>query len=168
MQTSPSAESPEISYQTSAYQIPARVLIRIWWRRLMFSPRVLVAVSVCTLIGAGCLALPDDLRLFSILPLFIAFMTPINAHRSLAKSVHCEPQWTDPRTLDFSASRLIFTGPDWRNEMAWSRFKGFSEDTGYFYLHLRYEPLVSVIPKSAFTPGEQEKFRECAKARYAR
>jgi hypothetical protein len=37
--------------QKVSYQVPRNVLIRIWWRRVMLQPRMLIAVAV--LIGAS-------------------------------------------------------------------------------------------------------------------
>jgi hypothetical protein len=46
--------------------------------------------------------------------------------------------------------------------LPWTTFKGFSEDPTYFYLHLTDTGFASIIPKTAFTPESQQKFREYA------
>ncbi len=102
---------------------------------------------------------------FVLLALFI--LSPINIYRVLAKAVDGNSQFTDPKTLEFSSTRLVITGPNWKSELSWTTFRGFSEDATYFYLHLSDNRIVSVIPKSAFTPESQQKFREYAKAGHA-
>ena len=154
--------APEASQRTTAYQIPRAVLIRAWWTRLMFSRRTLLALSIWTAIAISCLFLPGDLRFMAILPIIFLLIAPINVYQLYARSVDSEPQLTDQKVLEFNASRLAFTGLDWRNEMTWNRFKGLSEDAEYFFLEMRSSRLAVVIPKNAFTADQQRLFREHA------
>ena len=111
--------------------------------------------------------LPGDLRLLAVLPVVFLLLAPLNVYQLYARSVDGEPQLTDQKTLEFSFSRLAFTGPDWRNEMTWKRFKRFSEDAEYFFLDLPHSSLAVIIPKSAFTPEQQRTFRQYAGNRNA-
>lgn len=92
---------------------------------------------------------------------------PIVLYRAIAKAVDNDRIWTDPKTLEFGPSQLVATGPNWKTEMPWTQFKGFSEDDTYFYLHLSDNGITSVIPKSAFSSDQQEHFRQYAQTRNA-
>lgn len=92
---------------------------------------------------------------------------PIAQYRAIAKAVDNDRTWTDPKTLDFSPSQLVLTGPNWKTEMPWTRFRGFSEDATYFYLHLSDNGIASLIPKSAFSPEQRQRFRQYAQIRNA-
>src|SRR6266852_3044612 len=74
---------------------------------------------------------------------------------------------TGSKTLEFSSSRLITTGPNWKSELPWTTFRGFSVVATYFYHKLSDNGIASVLPKSAFTPESQQLFREYAKAGHA-
>jgi len=128
----------------------------------MLSRRTLIALTIWALMAVACMFLPGDLRLLAVLPVVFLLLAPLNVYQLYAKSVDCEPQLTDQKTLEFSLSRLAFIGPDWKNEMTWKRFEGFSEDSEYFLLLLRHSGLAVIIPKSAFTPEQQQIFRQYA------
>ena len=162
----PPKESSEIIHRTVAYQVPRGALIWTWWNRLMSSPRTLIVLSIWAVMAVGCLFLPGDLRFLAVLPTVFLLLAPINVYQLYAKSVDGEPQLTDQKTLEFSRSRLAFGGPDWRNEMSWTRFRRLSEDPEYFFLELRRSNLAVVIPKTAFTPEQQQSFREYAAIHY--
>jgi hypothetical protein len=51
--------------------------------------------------------------------------------------------------------------------MPWTRFKRFSEDATYFYLDLSQNGIGSVVPKSAFSREQLEKFREYERSQIA-
>lgn len=152
-----------LNYRTTPYRVPRRVLIWIGWRRIIRARRTLLALSIWLALGVGCLFLPGGLRVLAAVPLLLVAIAPLNVLQLCAKSVDAEPQLTDEKTLEFSRTHLAFTGPDWRNEMTWTRFKGLSEDPAHFFLDLRRSNLAVVIPKSAFTPDLEQAFRECAK-----
>ena len=134
----------------------------------MFRPRIIVSEIVLTVLGVGCcFMLPDSVGYLGIFLLGLATFMPINIYRALAKAVDGNSQWTDRKTVEYNASNLVVTGPDWRNETTWSRFKGFSEDALYFYLPISDNGIAAIFPKSAFTPDQQQKFRQCANKRTA-
>jgi hypothetical protein len=158
---------PLQSTQKVSYQVPRDVLTRILWRRMMLRPRRLLFSPVILLIGVSFFFIwPDDLLVGAIFLMFLVFM-PIAQYRAIAKAVGNDRTWADPKTLEFSSSQLVLTGPDWKSEMPWSRFIGFSEDPAYFYLHLSDTGVASVIPKSAFSSEQQQLFRQYAKTRNA-
>jgi hypothetical protein len=129
---------------------------------MMLRPRRLVFTAVILLVGISFFFLwPDDMFVGLIFLLFLVFM-PIVQYRALAKAIDNDRMLTDPKTLEFGRSQLVVTGPNWKNEMTWSRFKGFSEDAIYFYLHLSDNGIASVIPKSAFSAEQQQLFRQYA------
>jgi hypothetical protein len=109
---------------------------------------------------------PDDVFVGLIFLSFLVFL-PIAQYRVIAKAVDNDRMLTDPRTLEFSPTQLVVAGPNWRTEMPWTRFRGFSEDAAYFYLHLSDNGIASVLPKSAFSAEQQERFREYAQTRNA-
>jgi len=133
----------------------------------MLSRRTLIALTIWALIAVACMFLPGDLRLLAVLPVVFLVFAPLDVYQLYAKSVDCEPQLTDQKTLEFSLSRLALIGPDWRNEMTWKRFNGFSEDAEYFFLNLRHSALAVIIPKHALNAEQQQIFREYAGNRNA-
>jgi hypothetical protein len=147
------------------YQVPRNILIWIWWRRMLLRPRRLVSVALCAVAAVLIhFAKPDfDVLVIAFICTLVVAM-PFNLYRVLAKAIDENHQHTDPKTLEFSESRLILTGPDWRSELPWTTFCGFSEDASYFYLHLSDNGLASVLPKEAFSTQQQQRFRECAKS----
>ena len=153
--------------QRISYQVQRDVLIRIWWRRMMLRPRRLLISAIILLVGISLFFLyPDDVFVGLIFLLFLIFM-PIAQYRVIAKAVDNDRMLTDPKTLEFSPTQLVVTGPNWKSELPWTRFLGFSEDAAYFYLHLSDNGIASVIPKSAFSAEQQQRFREYAQTRIA-
>lgn len=151
--------------ETVSYQVPRDVLIRIWWRRVMLRPRRLIPAAIIFCFGIACFFLwPNNLLLGVIFLSFLVWM-PIAMYRAIGRAVDNDQTLTDSKTLDFSSSGLVLTGPNWKTEMPWTRFKGFSEDATYFYLHLSANGIASVIPKSAFSVEQQQRFRQYAQER---
>jgi hypothetical protein len=134
---------------------------------MMLRPRRLAFIATLVLASALCIFLFQDMQYVGFACLGILVAMPIVLYRAVAKAVDNDKIWTDPKTLEFSSSQLLLTGPDWKTEMPWSRFKGFSEDITYFYLHLSDNGIASVIPKSAFSSEQQEHFRQYAQTRNA-
>ena len=133
----------------------------------MLRPRRLVFSAFILLVGVSFFFLwPNDVFVGVIFLMFLVFM-PIAQYRVIAKAIDNDRTWTDPKTLDFSSSQLVLTGPNWKTEMPWTRFRGFSEDATYFYLHLSDNGIASLIPKSAFSPEQQCLFRQYAQTRNA-
>jgi YcxB-like protein len=83
------------------------------------------------------------------------------------KVVDGKSQLTDFKTLEFGPTHLVLIGSDWKNEMPWTQFKGFSEDDTYFYLHLNRTGIATIIPKSAFSSEQQHLFRKYGQTRNA-
>ena len=131
----------------------------------MVRPRTLGAIATMFGLALLCFLIRDGMEYAGfVLLLFLALM-PINTYRALAKAVDGNSQYTDPKTVEFSPTRIITTGPNWKSELPWTTFKGISEDPTYFYLHLTDTGFASMIPRSAFTSESQQKFREYATAR---
>jgi len=162
MEPPPVPETLKISYQ-----MPRNVLIRIWWRRMILRPRIIGAMTALLAVATFCFVIRGRMEYAGFILLLFVVMTPISWHRVLAKAVDANSQFTDPKSLEFSSSRLVTTGPNWKSELPWTTFRGFSEDATYFYLPLSDNGIASVIPKSAFTPDSQQKFREYATAGHA-
>jgi len=159
---------PESS--TITYQVPRDVLVRIWWRRMVCRPRLLIGMTIFAVMGIGCIMM----RLFAGGDtgflycgsglLFLIIVAPLNIYRVLAKAVDDNAQFTDRKVVEFSQTKLIITGPNWKSELPWSHFLGFTEDANYVYMPLSKNGIASVVPKSAFTPDQLESFRVYAKA----
>jgi hypothetical protein len=160
MQPPPIPESSTITYQ-----VPRDVLIRIWWRRMFLRPRLIVLLCLEVLVALVCFFLGNGAELAAYILLALAIVAPISIYRAVVKAVQNDPQLTDRKSIEFSPSRLVVTGSDWKTEVPWTRFRGFSEDETYFYLHLADNGLASIVPKSAFKPEQQQRFREYAKTR---
>jgi hypothetical protein len=150
---------------TITYQVARDVILRAWWRRYMLRPRTLGSMSTMFGIALFCFLIPDGMASAGFVLLLFIVLTPINAYRALARAVDGNSQYTDPKAVEFSPTRIVTTGPNWKSELPWTTFKGFSEDPTYFYLHLTDTGFASIIPKSAFTSESLQKFREYATAR---
>src|SRR5262245_14510602 len=151
---------------TVHYQVPRDILVRILWLRMLLRPRRLASLALLALTAMLIrFGKPgSDLFVFTFVGA-VAIFIPINLYRMIAKAVDDNAQLTDPKTVEFNASRLVVTGPNWRSELPWTTFHGFSEDDSYFYLHLSSNGFASVVPKATFTPEQKEAFREYAKTR---
>src|ERR1035437_3905774 len=123
MQPPPLPDTQRVSYQLSR-----DVLVRTWWRRVMFRPRRLIFIAFLTAFSLACFFLRGGMEYAGIIFLVFLVMMPINLYRVLAKAADSDRVWTDPKTVDFSSSQIIVTGPNWKTEMPWTRFKRFSED----------------------------------------
>src|SRR2546422_4676247 len=119
---------PPPDTQRISYQLPRDVLIRIWWRRMMLRPRRLIATAILLIFTGISFALGDGMEYVGIIFLIWAVMMPINLYRVLAKTVATQKELTDPRTVDFTSSRIVASGPDWKTEVPWTKYQGFSED----------------------------------------
>jgi len=129
-------------------------------------PRILGAMTAMLAIAIFCFFARGGMEYAGfVLVLFLA-MTPINIYRGVAKAVDGNSQYTDPKTIEFTSERLFVAGPNWKTELPWTMFRGFSEDATYFYLNLSDNGVPSIIPKSSFTDESLAKFREYATARY--
>jgi hypothetical protein len=135
---------------------------------MLLRPRRLVSIALLAVAALLIHFAKPDLDVFVIaLICTLVILMPLNLYRLLAKAIDENRQYTDPKILEFSESRLIVTGPNWRSELPWTTFRGFSEDPSYFYLHLSDNGLASVLPKDAFSTEQQQRFREYAKTRKA-
>ena len=134
---------------------------------MMLRPRRLTLIAILVPISALCIFLFQDMQYVGFACLGVLIAMPIILYRVITKAVDNDKVWTDPKTLEFGSSQLVLIGPDWKTEMPWTRFKGFSEDVTYFYLHLSDNGIASVIPKSAFTSEQQQLFRQYAQTRNA-
>jgi hypothetical protein len=161
MQPPPLLEPLKVSYR-----VPRDVLVRIWWRRMFVRPRILGAMTAMLAVAIFCFFARGRMEYAGLVLVLFLAMTPINIYRAVAKAVDGNSQYTDPKTVEFSSERLVVVGPNWKSDLPWTTFRGFSEDATYFYLHLSDNGLASVIPKSSFTGDSQAKFREYATARY--
>jgi hypothetical protein len=154
---------PPPETQRVTYQIPRDVLVRIWWRRMLFRRRRLFFMAFLIAFSVACFIMRGGIEYAGIIFAVFLVMMPISLYRVLAKAADSDRVWTDPKTLEFSPSQVVITGPNWKTEMPWTRFKRFSEDATYFYLDLSENALGSVIPKSAFSIEQQERFRQYAR-----
>src|SRR6266446_3733530 len=150
-----------------SYQMPRDVLIRIWWKRMILRPRIIGGMTIMLAGATFFFVIRAGMQSAGFVLLALFILSPINIYRVLAKAIDGNSQHTDPKTIELSSTRLVITGPNWKSELSWTTFRGFSEDAAYFYLHRADKALASVIPKSAFTPGSQQLFREYAKAGHA-
>jgi len=134
---------------------------------MMLRPRRLLFSAFILLVGISFFFLwPNDAFVGLIFLMFLVFM-PIAQYRAIAKAVDNDQTLTDSKTLDFGSSQLVVTGPNWKTEVPWTRFRGFSEDATYFYLHLSDNGIASVIPKSSFSAEQQQLIRQYAQTRNA-
>jgi hypothetical protein len=123
------------------------------------------ALSIWGFIAIGCLIfLPNDIRGLGLAPLLLVVVAPLNVFQLYAKQVDSDPAYTDPKTLQFNKGSIIITGPNWKTEAQWSRFREFSENADYFFLFVTAKGLPSVFPKAGFSAEQLTDFRNSAKA----
>jgi YcxB-like protein len=149
---------------TVSYQVPRDVLIRVWFRRYLRRPNLFCLLGSEILLAIICFILGGGGQIAAIVLLAFAAVTPIGMYRGIVRKVDSDPMLTDAKTVEVGPSRIVITGPNWKSEVPWTRFQGFSEDDTYFYLHLS-NVIASIIPKSAFTPDQQQIFRQYAQTR---
>ncbi len=162
MQPPPLPETQKVSYQVSR-----DMLIPILFRRLILKPDRLVVMGILVVLGAACTVLRRGEVEPLLLTLFIVCAILVAGYLGVVRAVDSNKHLTDPKTLEFGSSRLVVACPDWKNEMTWARFHGFSEDDTYFYLHLTRGGAVSILPKAAFSTEQQQLFRNYATTRNA-
>jgi hypothetical protein len=160
-------ESPPVSQQTVSYQIPRGLLVGILFRRMFFRARRLRFVGLLLLAAALFYFAGRGAEYLAYACIGFIFLSPWILYRAIARAIDQNSQFTDPKTLTFSPAGLLVVGPNYKSELDWSMFKAFSENDANFYLHLTDTGFDSVIPKSAFTPAQQEEFRQYAKTRIA-
>jgi len=148
------------------YVVPRDVLRRIYWRRLMKRPSRIVLMFLLVVLGMNVLTrVPDDpWRIFGFMCILLCLFGPTALWIQLGRAIDANPHLTDEKSLEFNERRVIASGADWRNELAWTRFKGLSEDAAYFYLELPTPGLATVIPKRAMNDSQQAAFRRAAAA----
>jgi len=156
--------------QTISYELSRRAVTRVLFRRLSLRYRR-VRTMVLLLIAATLFYSATDIREFHYLAFAmfaVVLWMPWSLYRGLRAAVDQNPRFTDPKTVSFSPAGLIASGPDYKTELAWTYFGGFSEDDNYFYLHYQTDSAsAALIPKSAFTPAQEDEFRRYATDRLA-
>jgi hypothetical protein len=149
---------------TIHYQVPRDILLGIWWRRMLFHrTRARFYVLLLVALGLTLYAAPHATGVYFaiFLGLYLA-LTPFIIRHRLAKAIDDTPQLTDPKTVEVGPSHFIISGPNWRSELPWTTYRTFSEDESYFFLSGTDARLPGVVPKSAFTPHQIERFRAYA------
>lgn len=154
---------PLLDLQTISYQMPGDVLVRILFRRLMSRSLMVGILFIYVIFAIICLKSGGGAEIVAYFLLCLAIAKPIGVYLAVTRVIRNDSQLTDPKTVEFGPSRIVVTGPNWKNEMPWTRFKGFSEDSAYFYLHLSKVGMASIVPKSAFTMEQLQLFRQYGK-----
>ncbi len=158
-------EPPTQDPQTITYQLPREQLVPILFRRMFFRLRRLRFVGLLLLAAVLFYISGQNSRYLAYACLVFLLLSPWILYRAISRAIDQNPQFTDPKTLTFSPSGLLLQGPTYKSELDWNYFKAFSENDDYFFLHLNNTGFDSILPKSAFTPAQQEAFRQCAKSR---
>ena len=119
---------------------------------------VLLLVSGLLLYFSG-----GEWRDWAVAPFVFAVLVPLFLYRVIARAVDQHTYLTAPKTVTFHAAGVAVAGGNYKSELEWNFYKGFSEDGTYFYLHAPASSFDGVVPKSAFTPEQQDAFRQYAK-----
>ena len=90
--------------QKVSYQVPRNTLIRIWWRRTIFRPRLLIYSAFLLPVGVWFLFLGRENVYFGLLALSFVVVMPIIHYWALATAVDNDRTFTDPRSLEFSVA----------------------------------------------------------------
>jgi YcxB-like protein len=133
------------------------------WKRSMMSPQTILTIVILVLMGAFCLLyFPDYKHGLGLIPLFFAFIEPLNIYRLNAKSIDNDSTSTDSKMLEFNPALIVITGPNRKSELQWSWFNRFKEDKDYFQLINTSANGFLLIPKRAFSVEQLADFRKCA------
>ncbi len=150
---------------TITYQIPEDVTARVVCRRILLRPRFLLSVGALIVLSLVAvvvgLALGNGVQYAGYVGLIYALSKPLVMPRVIARLVRSHRQLTDEKRVTFASSGISAAGPDWKTELPWSHFRGWSEDDSYFYLLIADNGLASLLPKSAMTPEQQGLLRTC-------
>jgi len=148
---------------TITYQNQRDVVIRVWRRRVLLRPRMVIAWSAVLSCGVALIVIGKGFLIGGIIGVCLVALMPFIMHRALARAVDSDPSWTDLKTVEFSETGIISNGPNWKSELPWARFLSFSEDNQFFYLDVDKNGIAAIIPKAAMTAEQQNQFREFAK-----
>src|SRR5882672_2838465 len=93
---------------TIRYQLPRDVLLRIWWKRMLWRRPALFIV--CVVLFILCLSFylvlhRDDGLYMAAIVTGICLLRPLIIYRTLAKAIDGNAQFTDPKTLEFSEAK---------------------------------------------------------------
>lgn len=147
--------------ETSApYQIPRELYLSMWTKRWILRPRFLL-IELFFLCGAIFLFafFGDDVFFGVVICLAFALLMPILVRVALKRTLRDNPTFTDRKTVSFDDQKLIAEGPNWKTELPWTYFRRFSESDDYLFLDMTRQGLGSIIPKTALTRDQIEKFR---------
>jgi hypothetical protein len=158
---------PLPDHETVTYQVPRNELVRVIFRRMLVSRRRIRNTALFLAAAVLFYFSYAQLRDWSYAIVAVVLILPFALRRSIVGAIDQNPQFTDLKTITFGPEGVHLVGPNYKSELEWSMFKGFSEDASYFYLHLSDTGFDSVLPKSAFTPPQQELFRKLASRRKA-
>src|SRR5215471_8642406 len=103
------------------YQVPRDILLRTWFRRSIFSHRRLLNMAVLFGLSVTCFVMGLPFAYAGVLFATLLLMTPIALCLALARALAADRIHTDPKTVEFSPTQIVVTGPDWRSEMTWTR-----------------------------------------------
>jgi hypothetical protein len=135
-------------------------------RAIVLIGKILAGASILLLIVPA--AVDRDRRLWANLAPLIILMAlwllgmlvwvPFNWRRCYAKDSRLHQEFT----ADISEEGVHLISLDFDANLKWSLYLRFLESDRVFLLH-QTERLFNMFPKSAFTPGEIEAFRELAR-----
>jgi hypothetical protein len=154
MVSSLDSESYKVTYQLSPV-----LLKSVWWKRHFLTLRILISYTTLLLVALLTFIVGKNFEFVGMLILMWAILVPLGAFRRIAALMKSNPRSGEQKTLEFSATRLVFTGSDWKVDYPWTMFLTFSEDAQCFYLGSG-TLFSTVIPKVSFTPDLESKFRE--------
>jgi len=152
---------PEI---TLSYQLPRDVLVRTLWLRMLRTRRIALIAIVFLLVAIGTIVTGGASWYLGYFALAYLVFMPFSLWRSIARAIDNNPHQTDRKTATFTSRRIIISGTDWRTELPWSAFNGFSEDSRFLYFHTPPAGWASLVPKSALSADQQEALRDLARA----
>ena len=101
----------------------------------------------------------------TFLGIVLTFFTPPLHRASYANHVRKNAAiYTEKYCVAFDEQRLVYETPKTRTEIAWTWYRGVSEDQDYFYLLGDGGQVMSALPKRAFDHGGLTEFRRCSQA----
>jgi hypothetical protein len=145
------------------YQLSRDELVRKLWRWSMLRPSMLATMAALIAAAVASFTFGGAPPIGALILTGMTIGPPFGIRTAAARAVDANPMLTDKKTVEFSSSRIVATGADWKFETPWNIFKRWSEDAEYFYLQRTRNTPPSLFPKHAFTAEQIVRFREIAK-----
>jgi hypothetical protein len=141
------------------FEIAKPELRRVMWRRVVTRSRYLQSIGLFLLLALAALLVGGAWTSAGCLLLLYALVRPFVMWDVVTRAINRSITLDGPRTVEYGPAGLVASGSDWKTEVPWRHFKGWSEDATYFFLDTTESGVASVIPKQAMNGAQQDLMR---------